>query len=665
MTRRTRAVAALAAFGVACVYAVLWASHAAPVAAASRADSIPTVLHIDPVGPITAGDSFTVTGVFYRHVESGNAGIPNRGVKLYLEPMGTDGAAITKTALLANVFSNKDGHLRWVVHRRLESGHYRLYFLYPGSRMWRESFATTELTVKDAAPAETTGRRTPTSAVPTAIVASVAKVMFEPGEMLTMTARLADRASTPLAGHNLYFRVPGATQQRQTDARGVAVFVIRKPLAPGSHVAHVSYLGRAVFAPTDAWVTLNIAPPAPATLIITDDGAAEHYVGDDLAVVAQLSAKGQPLANHFVRFFIDGDQRTGARTGADGAAPLRIPRDLGAGTHIISVTFRGGGGVLAADASMQLKLLPKMAFIQTVPPLPNVGIRVDDRVIETDANGAAELTLDRRGSILVTVLPYESSEQAISIGVDRWSDGVFSATRKIRAGEGPTATYQIGLEISHPVQLRFIEEATAREVSTSRLSNVTLMNSAGEVVTITVTDGGAHWLKANRIVRLNDTLIASPVSYHLRNITVDGVNVVNEGQQRFHVSPNAEWTMKLQLHDLAISVQDALFGFPLGEGMRVAYPSGRYRDIALDTTGHMRLESLSRGSYTVTVQGVMGLQAPTPIALSRSQEVDIAIISYLDLGLVGGMLIIAGLGVLLIGRRRALAELRFRLRRAA
>jgi hypothetical protein len=148
------------------------------------------------------------------------------------------------------------------------------------------------------------------------------------------------------------------------------------------------------------------------------------------------------------------------------------------------------------------------------------------------------------------------------------------------------------------------------------------------------------------------------VFYQLHNITVDGVNVVNEGQQRFRVTPNARWTMKLQMHDLAVEVRDALFGFPVGEGMRVAYPMGQFRDVALDPSGRMRIESLSRGSYTVTVQGVQGIRAPTPIALSRNRDVSLAVISYLDIGIVAGALTLFALSVLFVGRRKAFAGLR-------
>jgi hypothetical protein len=72
----------------------------------------------------------------------------------------------------------------------------------------------------------------------------------------------------------------------------------------------------------------------------------------------------------------------------------------------------------------------------------------------------------------------------------------------------------------------------------------------------------------------------------------------------------------------------------------------------------MRLESLSRGNYTVTVQGVMGIRSPMPIVLSRNREVDIAIISYLDMGIFGGMMVLFALTALIVGRRKTLPRLR-------
>ena len=111
------------------------------------------------------------------------------------------------------------------------------------------------------------------------------------------------------------------------------------------------------------------------------------------------------------------------------------------------------------------------------------------------------------------------------------------------------------------------------------------------------------------------------------------------------------------MHDLEVEVSDALLGTPLGKGLRVDYPGGDSRHVALDPAGKIRLESLSRGSYTVTVQEVQGIRSPMLVALSRNREVSIAVISYLDLVIVGGMMMFLAMAALLMGRRKALIRL--------
>jgi hypothetical protein len=136
----------------------------------------------------------------------------------------------------------------------------------------------------------------------------------------------------------------------------------------------------------------------------------------------------------------------------------------------------------------------------------------------------------------------------------------------------------------------------------------------------------------------------------MHNVTVDGVNVVSEGQQRFEVMPNTRWRVKLQMYDIAVVSRDALFGFPIGNGVRVAYPMGQLRDVTLNTLGQTRIESLSHGSYTLTVQGALGIFAPVMVPLSRSQVVQFAVISHLDIGIVAATLAVIALVALLLGR---------------
>ncbi len=641
-------------------------AYAAPAVAAGLRASIPTVIHMDPIAPITAGQPFTVTGIFYRHVEGGNAGIPHRGVKLYLESLDEQGGAPPKPTLLATVFSDANGRLRWVVRTPLASGRYRLYYLYQGSPVLRDSVATMELQVLAAStqfkPAPFMAGRPiqPAKSAKThvALIVAAPQQAIMPSGALTVTARLLDAAGAALPDYNLYLHVADAIQRRTTDARGSVTFVIKKALDPGLHTLQVIFVGRGSHLPAQRQSVITVAPPA-ATLLTFARAitTAPAYVGDEIAYVAQLSSDSRPIPAAFVRFFVDGAFLRGANTDAEGKIELQLPRSLAAGSHVVSATLRATPNQAGAVVSASLLLLPRILELRTVPPLQGIQIRIGDAVLETDAAGVARTTVSTTGALTATVLPHQPPIGTVRVEFDRWSDGALSTTRKLRLTSDVTTTYQIGFNVSHPVILRFVEEAAGREVAPSRLGSILLITSAGEAISVSATSDGLQWLKANRIIRLEKTLLASPVSYQLRKVTVDGVNVVNEGQQRFKVAPNAHWTMRLQMHDLEVEVSDALLGTPLGKGLRVDYPGGDSRHVALDPAGKIRLESLSRGSYTVTVQEVQGIRSPMLVALSRNREVSIAVISYLDLVIVGGVMMFLAMAALLMGRRKALIRL--------
>jgi predicted RNA-binding Zn-ribbon protein involved in translation (DUF1610 family) len=59
---------------------------------------------------------------------------------------------------------------------------------------------------------------------------------------------------------------------------------------------------------------------------------------------------------------------------------------------------------------------------------------------------------------------------------------------------------------------------------------------------------------------------------------------------------------------------------------------------------------LARGIYRVTVIGAKGYAPPTPIALSRDQNVELMVFSYLDMGVLGSIGVIIALGLLFFGR---------------
>jgi len=611
----------------------------------SMKDPAPTVVRIYPIAPIYAGQPFVVSGLLYRHVTNGTEGIPNRSVELYLEPLQPKGAA-PSVLRIAAVHSDAQGNLQWNVRNLLSAGRYRVYFLFRGTGTLQNSFATTELEVTEAE----------------AVVLQVfSPPPMSPSESVTITARLTTANRLPLVKRRLFLQLPGVgvTEQRDTNAKGVATFIVNKPLPVGITVGKVRYAGEILHRSASAVVQLSVKAPQPTELQFLATPNTEFFVGDELPFSARLQSQSQPLANRFVRFYLGGQFRYGAWTDSEGKATLRLPRDLTFGTYGISVTFQGAKNFADATAARTIQLLPRPFEIHTVPPLPNVTLLVGEERITTDIRGIARVQVGQHASVSVTVLPYTSPDPNVSAIFVRWSDNIISQTRRINLAS--SKVMQIGFELSHAVLPAFIVEHSGRPIDPTRLSQIVMVNNAGEVIQLT---GKAQWLKANRIVRHDNALVSSPLSYQLRNALVDGVNVVNEGQQRFRSRRNARWSIKLQMHDLTISPRDALFGFPIGTGVLMMHPMGQFSDIPLDENGQLRVEALPRGNYTVTLQSAYILRNPMPVSLSRSQYVDLPVISFLDISVVVGMGLTVIVSAFLIGRSRILKRRQRRYRYA-
>jgi hypothetical protein len=70
----------------------------------------------------------------------------------------------------------------------------------------------------------------------------------------------------------------------------------------------------------------------------------------------------------------------------------------------------------------------------------------------------------------------------------------------------------------------------------------------------------------------------------------------------------------------------------------------------------VRVDALPRGQYRVGVEGP-GLASTRPFVLSRSQDASLLLISYLDVGVVSGLLVSIAVALLLFGRGAGLRRL--------
>jgi hypothetical protein len=227
----------------------------------------------------------------------------------------------------------------------------------------------------------------------------------------------------------------------------------------------------------------------------------------------------------------------------------------------------------------------------------------------------------------------------------RWGDDEFAPNRKI---EVPLQKpLEVGFEVSYQVSQTFVD-LDYQPVDSSRITSITYKGSNG--ATFTFEDTGPHWLPAGRIIRLNNGLQETKILYSVMSIVIDGANVVSQAQQRFFVHENDLWSIQVLLYAVRFTANDALFGFPIGNGILMEYPDGDVQSYTFDPEHGYEITGLARGIYRVTVTGAQGYAPPTPIALSRNQDVQLMVFSYLDMGFLASIGLMLSVGLLAYGR---------------
>jgi hypothetical protein len=171
--------------------------------------------------------------------------------------------------------------------------------------------------------------------------------------------------------------------------------------------------------------------------------------------------------------------------------------------------------------------------------------------------------------------------------------------------------------------------------------------------------GRVAWLPAVRaIVRPGGRWRSRLISFAVQDVAAYGANAVHRAQQRFEPERTRHLTVNVLFFGARVHARDALFGGPAGRAVVVGYPDGHTVRLPLSGGGDRALTGLPRGDYLLRVTGA-GLSPARPIALSRSQDVTLQVITWRDLG-AGASVVVLGLLALELARRR----LRGRARRA-
>lgn len=347
--------------------------------------------------------------------------------------------------------------------------------------------------------------------------------------------------------------------------------------------------------------------------------------------VTLQTATGAPVADAIVAMtLVDNVRRR--RTDVSGTALFQIQNDLAPGTYQLIVDFRGSSVYAPAHAETNLIVARPTVDVLTVPALEGIRFSLGQESVLTDAQGIAHIPFT----------PPAPTEKPAP-GDLQVSDRVVARFQRWygTSASGLTATFALFYDI------RFsFTDLAGHPVDRSLITGMTLRNSIGERFEVT-NEAGIN-VQGSRVVSLLNKLESKDVYYTVESVTVSGSNVVNRAQQKFLPSEQIDWNIVLLFYSADITVHDALLGFPIGSAVRLKYPDGKVVELPL-TDGEIRVASLPRGDYTLSVIGP-GLTISSPLALSRDQDVSLQLISWLDIALgVGGVLLLMT-GLLVLGR---------------
>jgi protocatechuate 3,4-dioxygenase beta subunit len=260
-------------------------------------------------------------------VQTGGAGVTARLTTADGQPVSkalikflVDGTADSATA------TDAAGNAEWRTRQSLASGAHKIEAVFEGLPGLLGSQATIQLTIGG-----------------TKLDVRIASTAGQGGTRIPVVAHLTTAGGQPVAKTVIEFLVDGTHDgEALTDASGNATWRLRDGLAAGNHKVTAVFAG----SPTLAGATAN-------TQIAVGAARLEFRSGGPSAIVAHLTAGGQPVAKAPIHFLVDGKEAGQVATDAAGNATWTPKGQLSAGNHKVDAVFRGAPGLLAAQVTTQ------------------------------------------------------------------------------------------------------------------------------------------------------------------------------------------------------------------------------------------------------------------------------------------------------------------------
>lgn len=390
----------------------------------------------------------------------------------------------------------------------------------------------------------------------------------------------------------------------------------------------------------------NQAQTSQSTYIINLDPLHPIEMGQSFILSGTIEdLQGNPLADKPIFFSINGEYLGQTPSDQEGEFSREFKQSLDAGIH--KITADNNRDNLFNDNSpfVFLSIFPAKVRVQVTPPIPDVGFMMDGRKFFTDQEGLATIEINKYGTYRLTVLDDEYDHPGQRIELGRWTEEIYQPYQDISV---PTnRVIQVGLNVYQIFSMDFID-LEGEKVDPSRVTEFTIRSLQGDVFVLN--DGEPRWFPASRTARRLTGLEETKLYYSILNVIVDGSNVVNQSQQRFYTSAGGNLTIELILYSLQVNAKDGLFGWPIGKSLLLEFPDGRIEEYPLDEQGTVKIDSLARGTYFLRISGVKGIDNRIPVALSRDQNINMKVITNLDIAVFGAFGLIFVLGLLLYGR---------------
>ena len=420
--------------------------------------------------------------------------------------------------------------------------------------------------------------------------------------------------------------------------------------AIGFSVAPAAAAGLSLHAPNGGSARHTAAVPVAPTDVALQVPTGS-ILGNDVTVTATLRTRaGKVVGGQHLSLLLDGIQVRSDKADANGKLVFVIPaRNLvEARAYNVVVTFGGAHGLAASSATATLTILAAAIQIHTVPALPNLRFTLGTETALTGADGVAALPVPKKGAYTLTadLNPDNSPTSTIKASFVRWIDNVYLANRTIDV-TGP-ASYTMGLRVAYRASIKFVD-LNNRPVDPTLVEQAQFSTGTGtdDIVLNSQTGANDVWWTSASAVRVSAQLSASAITYRVISVKIHGAEVVNRGQQAWTPTQNGVWTIQLLLYSMTVQTRDALLGTPVIGQLKLTYPDGVLVQQQVDSAGRITFTNLPRGQYQLSL-GSVAYSPPTPVALSRAQETTLRVVSFLDVALVVGLILLVGFVV--VGR---------------